>query len=126
MEESQIIANAEAAKAPTPYIEPIAETAVTPDIDVQTKIDLFTQLGVNMQMLTDTDTNNQIGDIYDWAKMANPSADSLDIAMMVQELMAKLGRTDNPLKSVHDYITIDREMRLLAARRKSMERQIWQ
>jgi len=119
MEESKILAQFNTKTEP--YVEPVGETAITPDIDVQVKMDLYTQLGIDMTLLGDKDTSDRVGDIYEWAKSVNPNADSLGVAMMIQELISKIGRTDkSSLENIWDYITIDREMRLLSQRKRNL------
>lgn len=122
MEEKKIIEKFSDSEGGNPQIDKPAEGVPTPDIDLQTKLDLYTQLDVDMRMLSDEDTTKRVIDIYNWLHSINEKANTFDMTMMLQDVLAKIGRTDkSPLERIWDYMSIDQQIRALTSRRAGME-----
>jgi len=121
MDESQIIG-----QFSTPGEQPISaelETAVTDNIDIKSKVELFNLLDINMQLLGDPDTNAHLTDLFEWGKQNGIKADQLLFA--INEISSKVGARPDKSKfeMVWDWIKIDIEMKKLQIQKKSLENQ---
>jgi len=128
MKESEILEklkNESQESVEKPLIEKPREDVVKQEeLSVPEKIDLFNFLDIDMNLLSDEDTNKKVSEIADWVKIKKPEATPQDIVLTVQEVQSRLARdmTKNTLEQVWEYVFLDKQRMMLYNKMKLMEK----
>ena len=128
MKESEILEklkNESQESVEKPLIEkPRKDVVKQEELSVPEKIDLFNFLDIDMNLLSDEDTNKKVSEIADWVKIKKPEATPQDIVLTVQEVQSRLARdmTKNTLEQVWEYVFLDKQRMMLYNKMKLMEK----